>query len=211
MNISRLFISSRVLPRKSKIWRLTNSTAPSRAMMSNHARNAVYDQARLALAFAQRLLGALALVDVDEQVEPADNVPVRIPKRKSARLKPAVDAIEASRTDFELEGFTGRDRMGEALDDAWKILGMSQPPDPQRLSSSNVLPKYSRTCRLTNSTSPPGVKAAMSPGMLSTIRRDSRSLSRSASSARFRSSISESRTYQRTMCPLRARNGRPRT
>jgi len=46
----------------------------------------------------QLLLGAFAFVDVDEQVVPADNVPVGIPKRKAARLKPAVDAIETSRT-----------------------------------------------------------------------------------------------------------------
>ena len=46
----------------------------------------------------------------------------------------------------------------------------------QRLSSANVLPKYSSVCRLTNSTSPAGVKATTNPGMLSTISRDSRSL-----------------------------------
>ena len=65
------------------------------------------------------------------------------------------------------------------------------PPVPQRFSSSNVLPKYSKIGRLTNSSSPPGVKAAMKPGMLSTIRRDSRSLSRSAFSARLIINVGE--------------------
>src|SRR4051794_38881710 len=51
-------------------------------------------------------LGAFALVDVDEKVVPADDVPVRVPERKSARLKPAVDTIDTSRPDFELERVT---------------------------------------------------------------------------------------------------------
>ena len=76
------------------------------AQECDQPRDAVDDQTRFALAFAQGLLGALALVDVDEQVVPADDVAVRIPERKSARLKPAVDAIETSSTYFELEGFT---------------------------------------------------------------------------------------------------------
>ena len=74
-------------------------------------RNRVDDELEIALARREGLLGALALVDVDEQVVPADDVPVRIPKRKSARLKPAVDAIETSSAYFELEGLTGRDRI----------------------------------------------------------------------------------------------------
>src|SRR5688572_9915341 len=57
------------------------------------------------------------------------------------------------------------------------------PPVPQCLSSSIVLPKYSQIGRLTNSRAPLGVKTATNPGMPSTIRRDSRSLSRSASLA----------------------------
>ena len=59
----------------------------------------------------QGLLGAFALVNVDEQVVPADDVPVGIAKGKSARPKPVVDAIETSRAQFEIEGVTGRDRI----------------------------------------------------------------------------------------------------
>ena len=76
------------------------------------------------LAPPQGISRPLALVDVDEQVVPADDLPVRIPKRKSARLKPPVDAIETSRTHFELERLTGRDRATEEFDDPRKILGM---------------------------------------------------------------------------------------
>src|SRR5262245_41931940 len=66
------------------------------------ARNAVHDQPRLALAFAQSLLAAFQVVDVDEQVIPADDVSVGVAKRKSARLKPAVNAIESSSAYFPL-------------------------------------------------------------------------------------------------------------
>jgi hypothetical protein len=44
--------------------------------------NAVDDQARLPLAFTQGLFGALALIDVRQQVVPADDVPVRVAQRK---------------------------------------------------------------------------------------------------------------------------------
>ena len=93
-------------------------------------RNRVDDELEIALARREGLLGALALVDVDEQVVPADDVPVRIAKRKSARLKPAVDAIERRARYFELEGVTGRDRMREDLDDARKILRMNRAVGP---------------------------------------------------------------------------------
>src|SRR6185295_11903345 len=56
------------------------------------------------LTASQRLLRPFALVNVNEQVVPADDVPVRIPKRESAGLKPAVDAIETPSAHFELEG-----------------------------------------------------------------------------------------------------------
>ena len=74
----------------------------------------------------QCLFGAFSLVDVDEQAVPADNAPVRIPKRKSARLKPAIDAIETSSADFEVEG-DAPDAIDweQDLDGAWKILRMS--------------------------------------------------------------------------------------
>jgi hypothetical protein len=59
-------------------------------------RNRVDDELEIMLARRESLLSAFALVNVDEQVVPADDVPVRVPNRKSARLEPAVDAIETS-------------------------------------------------------------------------------------------------------------------
>src|SRR6186713_1407306 len=51
------------------------------------------------LALPARFLGALALIDVDDEVVPANDAPARIPKRKSVRLKPAINPIGASKTD----------------------------------------------------------------------------------------------------------------
>ena len=66
--------------------------------------NAVDDQTRLALAFAERLLGALEIVDVGEQNVPADDTSARITKRKPADLEPPVDAIETSKALDNLVG-----------------------------------------------------------------------------------------------------------
>src|SRR5262245_55160488 len=61
-------------------------------------------------AFAQCVFRALAVVDVNEEVVPPDYTTVRIPERRSAILKPAVDAIEASSPKFDLKGLARRDR-----------------------------------------------------------------------------------------------------
>ena len=52
---------------------------------------------------------------------------VRISKRTSSCLKPAVGVVVTSGAYFELEGVTGRNRLAEAFQDAWKILGMRHP------------------------------------------------------------------------------------
>src|SRR5262249_36780591 len=53
--------------------------------------NGVDNELEIALARRESLFGAFALVNIDEEVVPADNVSVRVAKRKSARLKPAID------------------------------------------------------------------------------------------------------------------------
>src|SRR5918994_753702 len=58
--------------------------------------NAVDDQARLSLALAERVLGVLALVDVDQQDAPANDSASRITKRKPVVLEPAVRAIRSA-------------------------------------------------------------------------------------------------------------------
>ena len=66
----------------------------------------VQDRGLARLAASQFLLGVFALVNVDQQVVPADDLTVRVAKRESAGLKPAVDAIETPGAYFELEGVT---------------------------------------------------------------------------------------------------------
>ena len=74
---------------------------------------------------SQSFLGALALIDVDEEVVPANDASAFIPKRKPPRLKPAIDAVEAPSPDLELEGFTLRDRFRKLFGNAWKVFRMS--------------------------------------------------------------------------------------
>ena len=66
----------------------------------------VQDGCLARLAESQFLLGTFTLVNVDQQVVPADDLAVRIAKRESAGLKPAVDAIETTSAYFEREGVT---------------------------------------------------------------------------------------------------------
>ena len=58
-------------------------------------RNAVHDQARLMLAFAERVLGTLALVDVGQQHTPARDPAALIAEWKTVILEPAVEAVRS--------------------------------------------------------------------------------------------------------------------
>src|SRR3712207_1752772 len=55
--------------------------------------NGVHEQARLALAGAQPVLGALPLIDVLQQHAPADDASPLVAERKAPVLEPAVDAV----------------------------------------------------------------------------------------------------------------------
>src|SRR5918996_6218992 len=59
--------------------------------------NAVHDQARLTFAFAQRVLGALPLVDVRQQHAPANDVAACIAKRKAIVFEPAIGAVRPAK------------------------------------------------------------------------------------------------------------------
>src|SRR5918995_7505723 len=115
--------------------------ASIRTRRPGQRRDRVDDELEVTLARGERLLGAFALIDVDEQVVPADDVPVRIPKRRSARLNPAVDTIKASSPYFHLEGLAGCDRMREMLDSTRGILRMclvAGPPTAELVQRSAV-------------------------------------------------------------------------
>src|SRR5712692_2272066 len=56
-------------------------------------RNAVDDQAQTLLIRPESVLSALSVVDIRQQVIPADDPPLGIALRETARLEPAIDAI----------------------------------------------------------------------------------------------------------------------
>ena len=100
---------------------------------------------------------------------PADDMAVRISKRTSTRLKPAVDAIEASSAYFELEGFTRDDRPREDLDDAGEIFGMCGAAGSPLLELLLiVLPKYIENMTVHEFDLAAGRKGRDRPGNLST-------------------------------------------
>src|SRR5262245_25986993 len=61
----------------------------------DEARNAVHDQSRLALTFAQSLLGALQIVDVDDQTVPVNDPPFAIIQRLTNGLNPSILTVGA--------------------------------------------------------------------------------------------------------------------
>src|SRR5262249_4509631 len=48
------------------------------------------------LAFAQGLLGALPVIDINQEVEPAKDLPLPIPQRNATDVEPAIDAVSAA-------------------------------------------------------------------------------------------------------------------
>src|SRR4029079_15535245 len=57
-------------------------------------------------------------VDVDDEVVPADDLTVCIPKRVDTRFEPTVDAIETPGTHLEVERRTSRERTRDQLGNA---------------------------------------------------------------------------------------------
>jgi hypothetical protein len=77
------------------------------------------------LARAQRVLGALAIVDVRDEHVPADDATVDVAKRPGARLKPPVRAVCAAETMLIFEGNSGRDCLCPCGDRARTIVGVN--------------------------------------------------------------------------------------
>ena len=87
--------------------------------------NAVHDQARLTFAFAQRILGALPLVDVRQQHAPANDVAACIAKRKAVVLEPTIGAVRSPESLHNLVWAARGDRLCEGLDDVRKVHGVN--------------------------------------------------------------------------------------
>ena len=133
--------------------------------------NAVHDQARLAFAFAQRVLGELPLVDVRQQHAPANDPAACIAQRKAVVLEPPVHAVRPPQPLHDLVWIARADRLREDVDDVRKVFrvhGAVRAPTFQLLQR---LSGVFEDVVIDESTSPPDVKSATRPGMLSTTRR----------------------------------------
>src|SRR4029453_1916243 len=80
-------------------------------------RNRVDAQFEVPFARAQRVFGALPIVDVGKRNVPAGNMPSRIAKRTPTNLKPTVDAIETPDACLEVVWLACRDRLRKDLAD----------------------------------------------------------------------------------------------
>ena len=78
------------------------------------------------LAFAQRFLGALLIVDVGYQQVPPSNIPVSIAKRKTSVLEPAIDTVLSPESHRELIRTASGNRSGKGIDNARQILRVDQ-------------------------------------------------------------------------------------
>src|SRR3954463_8839816 len=58
--------------------------------------NRIYDLREIALARGERLLRALLVVYIDDQVEPAQDLPPRVTQRDTKNVEPAIHPIEAA-------------------------------------------------------------------------------------------------------------------
>ena len=85
----------------------------------------VDDQAEVAFAGLQDLLSALAVVDVGDEKIPAGNYAVCIAHGTAAVVEPSIHSVYAAKTDFGVEGSSGRDRLRECGDLARTIIGMN--------------------------------------------------------------------------------------
>src|SRR5581483_10137446 len=78
----------------------------------------------------QRLLGLLAVVDVSSSPVPSDNMPSLIPRGCRAGEKPAVLAVVAAVTDFNLVVCALHQRLGPLRHAALVVIGVNDQSRP---------------------------------------------------------------------------------
>src|SRR5262245_6846747 len=98
----------------------------SRCQRHDQAGNAVDDQARLAFALAERVRGALLVVDVDDDAVPLRDSTVRITERLSDRLNPAQLTVRPSQLVGILIRGPRPDRLQPALYRRIAVIGMDE-------------------------------------------------------------------------------------
>ena len=90
----------------------------------NQPWNAVHEEARRALAFAQGVLRPLSLVDVGLQQVPEHDPSARISQRKAASVEPAVHPVRTAEARLEVVRTAGFDGFLPSRVDAGAILWM---------------------------------------------------------------------------------------
>src|SRR5438874_68301 len=85
------------------------------------------------LAALERVLHALALINVDIQDVPTENGPARVPTGKATNLKPTIRPVEAPETRLVVMWLTRCDRAREDLDDTREVIRMKRIADPPLL------------------------------------------------------------------------------
>ena len=86
--------------------------------------NRVDDLVEVALARVNGLLGALPVVDIDQEDVPAGDVPVGVTHGQRAHLEPAIDAIGTAAAMLDIVGGSGPDRARKRGDHARQVIWM---------------------------------------------------------------------------------------
>src|SRR6266513_2145604 len=87
------------------------------------------DGPQAGLTVPERVLHALALINVGIQDVPAENGPARVPTGKPTNLKPTIHPVEASEARLVVMGLTRCHRSRKDLDDAREVIRVKRIAD----------------------------------------------------------------------------------
>ena len=93
----------------------------------------VDDKFEVALALAERLLGALLIVNVDVQGVPAHHVPIGVAKGHPANVKPAILSVGAEKSVYCVVRNPGRSRTRGRVPDVLQIFRVNESGEPGEL------------------------------------------------------------------------------
>ena len=151
----------------------------------DESRDRLHEQSEVMFTLTKCLFRPPLIIDVREQTVPSDNAASIVEKGLRADVDPPVDAIEAPHAMIKVQ------RLSECVDTA-ATRSSASPDRPGEWfqiaeipSSSTVVPDSRESVYWRIRVGPSELATAIMPGTLSMSWRSSRSLSRSASSARF--------------------------
>ena len=100
-----------------------SSTSPA-AVIVQRSQESCRRSAQTLLTRPQRILGAVPIVNVSQQHVPASDTALRVSRGKSARLKPAVDAIGTPLAELKNIRLTGFNRAPPCVNHERKVIWM---------------------------------------------------------------------------------------